>query len=94
MIATGSSGWSGRGGTGPLGVLETVVVERLWIRQEVFMAKRAVVRCGRGEISWADFKNAIFCLKEKGVYFGQSQDELGLARMLTERAILVCGLGQ
>jgi len=83
-----------REGLALLALLRRVWFERLWIRQEVFMARRAVVRCGGGEISWADFKNAVFCMKERGVYFGQTEDELEVSRMFTQRLLLVCGLGQ
>ena len=40
-----------REGLALLALLRRVWFERLWIRQEVFMAERAVVRCGHGEIS-------------------------------------------
>lgn len=40
--------------------------ERTWIRQEIKSATTAILRCGHGEINWAAFETAGFCLTFKG----------------------------
>ncbi|MCJ1288156.1 hypothetical protein MMC26_007511 [Xylographa opegraphella] len=39
--------------------------ERIWIRQEIQLATKAVLVCGRSTISWSSFRNAVFCLSRK-----------------------------
>ncbi|KAI1500260.1 HET-domain-containing protein [Biscogniauxia marginata] len=48
-------------------LLERPWFERVWIRQEIYLAKTAVVKCGQREIPWQAFKDAVFCLCEKPV---------------------------
>ncbi|KAK8099024.1 uncharacterized protein PG998_012265 [Apiospora kogelbergensis] len=36
--------------------------KRVWVRQEVFLARQAVVLCGASEVGWDDFKNAAMAL--------------------------------
>ena len=49
--------------------------ERLWIRQEICLAKPgAILVCGLDTILWSDFRKALFCLKNKRApdgYFGE-----------------------
>jgi hypothetical protein len=40
---------------------------RLWIRQEVRLAKYAFVICGFDTIPWQNFRDSIFCLKYKDI---------------------------
>ena len=40
--------------------------ERIWIRQEIQLAKAAVLACGSSVISWTSFRKAILCLRNKG----------------------------
>ncbi|MCJ1295907.1 hypothetical protein MMC34_007472 [Xylographa carneopallida] len=39
--------------------------ERIWIRQEIQLASKAVLICGYSAISWPSFRNAVFCLSRK-----------------------------
>jgi len=43
--------------------------ERLWIRQEVFLSRSAVVRCGAKEIPWVQLKNAAVHLEQRNILF-------------------------
>ncbi|KAI0535351.1 hypothetical protein GGR58DRAFT_529570 [Xylaria digitata] len=40
----------------------------VWIRQEIYLAKTAIVTCGKKEIPWQTFIDAIFCLGHRGVH--------------------------
>lgn len=40
---------------------------RLWIRQEIFLAKHATICCGASEVSWEAFRKAFVCLWYKPV---------------------------
>jgi hypothetical protein len=48
-------------------ILQRSWFERLWIRQEVRLAYRAVVICGFDIIPWQDFRNAVYCLQNKQI---------------------------
>ncbi|MCJ1431518.1 hypothetical protein MMC27_000871 [Xylographa pallens] len=39
--------------------------ERIWIRQEIQLATKAVLVCGSSAIPWSSFRNAVFCLYRK-----------------------------
>jgi hypothetical protein len=49
---------------------------RVWIRQEVALAKEAVVYCGTQNIPWDDFRSAAACLIIKSNYSSAIDDEL------------------
>ncbi|KAI0127415.1 heterokaryon incompatibility protein-domain-containing protein [Xylariales sp. AK1849] len=50
--------------------------DRLWIRQEIFLAKRAIVVCGDTEISYETFRTAIACAQSKGFRNESNADQL------------------
>jgi hypothetical protein len=58
---------------------------RLWIRQEVGLANRAVIICGFDTIPWQNFRNAVFCLwyKDISTYClgGPSEQQLFIDRL-------------
>lgn len=39
--------------------------ERLWVRQEIYLSKSAVVQCGLSRMSWPVFRKAWYCLYAK-----------------------------
>ncbi|VUC27723.1 unnamed protein product [Clonostachys rosea] len=65
--------------------------ERVWIRQEIFLARSAIVQCGHKDIPWEIFKNAVFCLAKKGVDYGD-QEEKGPS--FVERIRFINALGR
>jgi hypothetical protein len=40
--------------------------ERLWVRQEIFLARNAILLCGRKAVPWKTFRNAIYLISYKG----------------------------
>jgi hypothetical protein len=68
--------------------------QRVWIRQEIFLAKKAIVQCGHKEILWAALKNTAFCISEKNFYFGPLQMTLDRSNVFRERLALVQDLGR
>ena len=46
-------------------VLKRSWFDRLWIRQEVLLARKAVLTCGNLNMSWTTFRNAIYCIFSK-----------------------------
>lgn len=48
---------------------------RLWIRQEIFLARQALVVCGKTILSWELFRSAAICLAAKG---GFKEHEMSL----------------
>ncbi|KAK5120411.1 hypothetical protein LTR85_006350 [Meristemomyces frigidus] len=40
---------------------------RLWVRQEVQMARQALLMCGSSAVDWNVFRNAVFCLYTKRI---------------------------
>jgi hypothetical protein len=74
--SNGEAHWSDLSVTLPYGAEELIPIhhlfqrfwfERLWIRQEVRMAKCAVVICGFDTILWQNFRNAVYCLQSKDI---------------------------
>ncbi|KAL8989546.1 MAG: hypothetical protein Q9169_008339 [Polycauliona sp. 2 TL-2023] len=62
--------------------------KRLWIRQEIMLAKSAKMQCGHETLDWDHFRVAIFCLYRKAPaglekMTEDSVDVLGQARSLT-----------
>jgi len=68
--------------------------QRVWIRQEIFLAKRAIVQCGQKEILWVALKNAAFCIFEKDFYFGSHQRKLDRINVFRDRLALIRDLGR
>ncbi|KAJ4244035.1 hypothetical protein NW762_014648 [Fusarium torreyae] len=50
--------------------------ERVWIRQEIALAKqdKAIMQCGRDEILWSIFKDYLFFVSDKECYY--SEDDI------------------
>jgi len=64
--------------------------ERLWIRQEIFLAAEAKLGCGYKLIPWKNFGNAVWCLKSKpwtGRFLGEYRDSY---RRLLDLAYGLC----
>jgi hypothetical protein len=72
--SNGEAHWSDLSASLPYGAGELIPIHhlfqrfwfgRLWIRQEVRLAKRAIVICGFGTILWQNFRKAVYCLQKK-----------------------------
>lgn len=73
-------------------LLERPYFERTWIRQEVTLARYAVVLCGRKRISWTNFSLAVACLKLKPSKQGAIEKKrIAVWRKVIGMAYTVCG---
>ncbi|OAL07129.1 hypothetical protein IQ06DRAFT_288897 [Phaeosphaeriaceae sp. SRC1lsM3a] len=48
--------------------LERPYFRRAWIRQELVLAKEAIVHCGLQNMNWNNFRCAVACLRQKASY--------------------------
>jgi hypothetical protein len=77
-----------------LALIQRPWFERVWIRQEIFLSSRAIVKCGKREISWTIMKNAVFLLYEKDVHFCVTERDREEERVFNDRLSLIRGLGR
>ncbi|KAF2965672.1 hypothetical protein GQX73_g7874 [Xylaria multiplex] len=64
---------------------------RVWIRQEIYLAKTAIVTCGEKEIPWQTFINAVFCLGHRGVHIAPDVER---GHLFLSRVTLIRELGR
>lgn len=65
--------------------------DRLWIRQEIYLATSAVVLCGDKEVPWSFFRGALYCISFKPKTASTPQDD-GFSFSLSDRLRLLMGL--
>lgn len=65
--------------------------DRLWVRQEIYLATSAVVFCGDKEVPWSYFRGALYCISFKGRTSPIPQDDR-LPYLLADRLRLLMGL--
>ncbi|KAI0125495.1 heterokaryon incompatibility protein-domain-containing protein [Xylariales sp. AK1849] len=63
---------------------------RLWVRQEIYLAKSAALTCGHVTMSWSHFENAVYCLKVKPFQGSVLGDLRGRWRELQNRVLDLC----
>jgi hypothetical protein len=62
--------------------------KRVWIRQEVALATRAVLHCGDSNMDFQDFRNAIGCLRHKSFWFTAFSSERSIPGFQTNLRLL------
>ncbi|KAK7702884.1 hypothetical protein SLS64_009495 [Diaporthe eres] len=65
--------------------------DRLWVRQEIYLATSAVVLCGDKEVPWSFFRGALYCISFKP-RTGPVPDDDRLPVLLADRLRLLMGL--